>query len=128
MWHVRVKNLRTKLRNIKSQLSSSYSFRDHGDHTASDPNQKYIYFIVPHGSPSAVLDRSFPSKCWTPTCTARHPVLGKMYITGRRTRFRPHNVYIYLIRTPIRVELAMSVCPSASNTTLGGAVAGCSIL
>jgi len=32
------------------------------------------------------------------------------YVTGRRKRFRPHKVYILLIRTPSRVDLAS--CPS----------------
>jgi len=34
------------------------------------------------------------------------------YVTGRRKRFRPHTVYIFLIRITSRVDLAMSVCPS----------------
>jgi len=34
------------------------------------------------------------------------------YVTGRRKRFRPHKVYIFLIRISSRVDLAMSVCPS----------------
>jgi len=34
------------------------------------------------------------------------------YVTGRRKRFRPHKVYILLIRITSRVDLAMSVCPS----------------
>jgi len=34
------------------------------------------------------------------------------YVTGRRKRFRPHKVYIFLIRIISRVDLAMSVCPS----------------
>jgi len=34
------------------------------------------------------------------------------YVTGRRKRFRPHKVYIFLIRSTSRVDLAMSVCPS----------------
>jgi len=34
------------------------------------------------------------------------------YVTGRRKRFRPHQVYIFLIRITSRVDLAMSVCPS----------------
>jgi len=34
------------------------------------------------------------------------------YVTGRRKRFRPHKVDIFLIRITIRVDLAMSVCPS----------------
>jgi len=34
------------------------------------------------------------------------------YVTGRRKRFRPHKVYIFLIRNTSRVDLAMSVCPS----------------
>jgi len=34
------------------------------------------------------------------------------YVTGRRKRFRPHKVYIFLIRITSRVDLAMSVCPS----------------
>jgi len=33
------------------------------------------------------------------------------YVTGRRKRFRPHQVYIFLIRITSRVDLAMSVCP-----------------
>jgi len=33
------------------------------------------------------------------------------YVTGRRKRFRPHKVYIFLIRITSRVDLAMSVCP-----------------
>jgi len=32
------------------------------------------------------------------------------YITGRRKRYRPHKVYIFLIRVTSRVDLAMSVC------------------
>jgi len=31
------------------------------------------------------------------------------YVTGRRKRFRPHKVYIFLIRITNRVDLAMSV-------------------
>jgi len=34
------------------------------------------------------------------------------YVTGRRKCFRPHKVYIFLIRITNRVDLAMSVCPS----------------
>jgi len=34
------------------------------------------------------------------------------YVTGRRKRFRPHKVYIFLIRITSRVDLAMSVCLS----------------
>jgi len=34
------------------------------------------------------------------------------YVTGRRKRFRPHEVCIFLIRIASRVDLAMSVCPS----------------
>jgi len=34
------------------------------------------------------------------------------YVTGRRKRFRPHKVCIFLIRSTSRVDLAMSVCPS----------------
>jgi len=34
------------------------------------------------------------------------------YVTGRRKRFRPHKVYIFLIRITSRVDLSMSVCPS----------------
>jgi len=34
------------------------------------------------------------------------------YVTGRRKRFRPHKVYIFMIRITSRVDLAMSVCPS----------------
>jgi len=34
------------------------------------------------------------------------------YVTDRRKRFRPHKVYIFLIRITSRVDLAMSVCPS----------------
>jgi len=34
------------------------------------------------------------------------------YETGRRKRFRPHKVYIFLIRITSRDDLAMSVCPS----------------
>jgi len=33
------------------------------------------------------------------------------YVTGRRKRFRPHKVYIFLIRITSQVDLAMSVCP-----------------
>jgi len=32
------------------------------------------------------------------------------YVTGRKKRFRPHKVYIFLIRITSRVDLAM--CPS----------------
>jgi len=32
------------------------------------------------------------------------------YVTSKRTRFRPHKVYIFFIRINIRVDLAMSVC------------------
>jgi len=35
-----------------------------------------------------------------------------MYVTGRRKRFRPYKVYIFLIRITSRVDLAMYVCPS----------------
>jgi len=35
------------------------------------------------------------------------------YLTDRRKRFRPHKVYIFLIRITSRGDLAMSVCPSA---------------
>jgi len=31
------------------------------------------------------------------------------YVTGRRKSFRPHKVYIFLIRITSRVDLAMSV-------------------
>jgi len=34
------------------------------------------------------------------------------YVTGKRKRFIPHKVYIFLIRITSRVDLAMSVCPS----------------
>jgi len=34
------------------------------------------------------------------------------YVTGTRKRFRPHKVYIILIRITSLVDLAMSVCPS----------------
>jgi len=34
------------------------------------------------------------------------------YETGSRKLFRPHKVYIFLIRIISRVDLAMSVCPS----------------
>jgi len=34
------------------------------------------------------------------------------YVTGRRKRFRPHKVYIFLIKITSRVDIAMSVCPS----------------
>jgi len=34
------------------------------------------------------------------------------YVTGRRKRFPPHKVYIFLIRITSRVDLAMSVCLS----------------
>jgi len=33
------------------------------------------------------------------------------YVTGRRKHFRPHKLYIFLIRITSRVDLAMSVCP-----------------
>jgi len=33
------------------------------------------------------------------------------YVTGRRKQFRPHKVYIFLIRITSRVDLAMPVCP-----------------
>jgi len=36
----------------------------------------------------------------------------RKYVIGRRKRFRPHKVYIFLIRITSRVDLAMSVCPS----------------
>jgi len=34
------------------------------------------------------------------------------YVTGRRKRFRTHKVYIFFIKITIRIDLAMSVCPS----------------
>jgi len=34
------------------------------------------------------------------------------YVTGRRMRFRPNKVYIFLIRITSQVDLAISVCPS----------------
>jgi len=34
------------------------------------------------------------------------------YVTGRRKRFRPHKVYIFLNKITSQVDLAMSVCPS----------------
>jgi len=34
------------------------------------------------------------------------------YVTGRWKRFRPHKVYIFLIRITSRLHLAMSVCLS----------------
>jgi len=34
------------------------------------------------------------------------------YVTDRRKRFRPHKVYIFLMRITSRVDLAMSVCSS----------------
>jgi len=37
-------------------------------------------------------------------------LVGK-YVTGRRKRFRPRKVYIFLIRITSQVGLAMSVCP-----------------
>jgi len=37
-------------------------------------------------------------------------LVGK-YVTGRRKRFPPHKVFIFLIRITSRVDLAMSVCP-----------------
>jgi len=33
------------------------------------------------------------------------------YVTGRRKRFLPHKVYIFLIRITNRFDLAISVCP-----------------
>jgi len=36
----------------------------------------------------------------------------RKYVTGRRKRFRPHKVYIFLIRIRSRVDLARSVCLS----------------
>jgi len=33
------------------------------------------------------------------------------YVTCRRNPFRPHKVYIFLIRITRRVDLAMSICP-----------------
>jgi len=36
-------------------------------------------------------------------------------VTGRRKRFRPHKVYIFLIRITSRVDLSMTVCPSGST-------------
>jgi len=35
------------------------------------------------------------------------------YVTSRRKRFRPHKVYIFLIRITSRVDLTMSVCLNA---------------
>jgi len=35
------------------------------------------------------------------------------YVTGIKKRFRPHKVCIFLIRITSRVDLYMSVCPSA---------------
>jgi len=35
-----------------------------------------------------------------------------MYVAGKRNRFRPHKVYLFLIRITSRVDLAMSVCLS----------------
>jgi len=35
-----------------------------------------------------------------------------MYVTGRRKRFRPHQVCIILISIISQVDLAMSICPS----------------
>jgi len=40
------------------------------------------------------------------------------YVTGRGKRFRPHKVYIFLIRITSRVDLAMSVCPSVLSDRL----------
>jgi len=37
-------------------------------------------------------------------------LVGK-YVTGRRKRFRPDKLYIFLIRIINGVDLAMSVCP-----------------
>jgi len=34
------------------------------------------------------------------------------YVTGRRKRFRPHKVHIFLIRITSQIDLAMSVCLS----------------
>jgi len=34
------------------------------------------------------------------------------YVTGRRKRFRPYKVYIFLIRITSRVNLAKAVCVS----------------
>jgi len=34
------------------------------------------------------------------------------YVTGKRKRFRPHEVYMFLIRITSRVDLPMSVCLS----------------
>jgi len=36
----------------------------------------------------------------------------RKYVTGRRKRFQPHKVYIFLIRIRSRVDLARSVCLS----------------
>jgi len=33
------------------------------------------------------------------------------YVKGKRNRFRPYKVYIFLISITGRVDLAMSVCP-----------------
>jgi len=38
------------------------------------------------------------------------------YVTGRGKRFRPHKVYIFLIRITSRVDLAMSVCLSVCTS------------
>jgi len=38
------------------------------------------------------------------------------YVTGRRKRFRPHKVYIFLVRITSQIDLAMSVCPFALLT------------
>jgi len=41
-----------------------------------------------------------------------------MYVTGRRKRFRPHQVCIILISIISQVDLAMSICPVRMNAEI----------
>jgi len=73
------------------------------------------------GGPAPLVSRRIPhpqlgaehhgEREYVPTLIFIQLPVGK-YVTGRRKRFRPHKVYIFLTRITSRVDLAMSVCLS----------------
>jgi len=62
-----------------------------------------------YGVPSTKYDTRLSSSRFIGLLDTRF--VGK-YVTGRRKRFRPHKVYIFLNRITSRVDLALSVCLS----------------
>jgi len=67
------------------------------------------------------------------TCRVKGTRFVGKYETGKRKRFRPHKVYIFLIRFTSRVELAMSISPSVrmnavTSETIKAAILGLGVL